>query len=197
MPRERTSCPASPAGPDSTDTTANAGSPSPGIHSGIPDPVPRMLRNEVMASRYVSPHPVRSPQQQFAPSPRRSRTTQVTSARRRTIFVSSLMSTIMCTRSAIPRERPACTPAAHSATCGRSTAYARTASPRINDDDRLRFPPISPAQNGKAGKKRINGPPPQPTLPAIRQAIIERIARAPPERCPHCRKWICNENERE
>jgi hypothetical protein len=54
---------------------------------------------------------------------RRRRTTPVISARRRTIFVSSLMSTIMCTRSAIPRESPACTPAARSTTCGRSTAY--------------------------------------------------------------------------
>src|SRR5262249_15563740 len=33
------------------------------------------------------------------------------------------------------------------------------------DDDRLRLPPASPARNSKAGKKEINGPPPQPTLP--------------------------------
>jgi hypothetical protein len=40
----------------------------------------------------------------------------------------------------------------------------------------------------------IHGPPPQPTLPATRQAIVELIARLPPERCPHCRKWICRGN---
>jgi len=37
-------------------------------------------------------------------------------------------------------------------------------------------------------KKRINGPPPQPTLPAERHAILELFARPPPQRCPHCRK---------
>src|SRR5215831_5560253 len=44
-----------------------------------------------------------------------------------------------------------------------------------------------------ARKKRINGPPPQPTLPAVRHAILELFARLPPQRCPHCQKWICNE----
>jgi hypothetical protein len=54
---------------------------------------------------------------------RRSRP-PVTSARQpNNLRVSSLMSTIMCTRSAIPREPLACKPTAHSATCGRSTAY--------------------------------------------------------------------------
>src|SRR6476659_8754322 len=38
----------------------------------------------------------------------------------------------------------------------------------------------------QGGKKRINGPPPQPTLPAVRHAILELIARPPPQRCPHC-----------
>src|SRR5450756_1540948 len=46
-------------------------------------------------------------------------------------------------------------------------------------------------------KKRISGPPPQPTLPAVRHAILELIARPPPQRCPHCRKWICDEMRRE
>ena len=41
-------------------------------------------------------------------------------------------------------------------------------------------------------KKRISGPPPQPTLPAVRHAILELVARAPPQRCPHCRKWMCD-----
>jgi len=30
-----------------------------------------------------------------------------------------------------------------------------------------------------APKKRINGPPPQPTLPAVRHAILELFARLP------------------
>jgi hypothetical protein len=32
----------------------------------------------------------------------------------------------------------------------------------------------------QGGKKGINGPPPQPTLPAARHAILELIARLPP-----------------
>ena len=36
-------------------------------------------------------------------------------------------------------------------------------------------------------EKRINEPPPQPTLPAVRHAILELIARLPPRRCPHYR----------
>jgi SRSO17 transposase len=35
-------------------------------------------------------------------------------------------------------------------------------------------------------KKRVGGPPPQPTMPAIRQAILNLFARPPPTRCPHC-----------
>ena len=46
-------------------------------------------------------------------------------------------------------------------------------------------------------KKRINGPPPQPTLPAVRHAILALLARPPPQRCPHCRKWICSEQRHE
>jgi hypothetical protein len=34
-------------------------------------------------------------------------------------------------------------------------------------------------------------------LPAVRHAILELIAQLPPQRCPHCRKWICNEPRRE
>lgn len=40
------------------------------------------------------------------------------------------------------------------------------------------------AQAGR--KKRILGPPPQPTLPAVRQAILDRLSRSPPGHCPHC-----------
>ena len=46
-------------------------------------------------------------------------------------------------------------------------------------------------------KKRINGPPPQPSLPAVRHAIVEIIGRLPPQRCPHCRRWIGTEPPRE
>jgi SRSO17 transposase len=46
-------------------------------------------------------------------------------------------------------------------------------------------------------KKRINGPPPQPTLPAVRHAILALLARPPPQRCPDCRKWICSERRHE
>src|SRR5262249_48867024 len=45
-------------------------------------------------------------------------------------------------------------------------------------------------------KKRINGPPPQPTLSAVRQAIVALVARIPPQRCPYCRKWICSAKRR-
>ena len=39
-------------------------------------------------------------------------------------------------------------------------------------------------------KKRIGGPPPQPSMPAIRQAILNLFARAPPTYCPHCSKLL-------
>ena len=39
-------------------------------------------------------------------------------------------------------------------------------------------------------KKRVGGPPPQPSLPAIRQAILDLFARPPPRRCPHCEKLL-------
>jgi hypothetical protein len=39
-------------------------------------------------------------------------------------------------------------------------------------------------------KKRINGPPPQPTMPAVRHAIVDLILRPPSQRCPHCRRRI-------
>jgi len=44
-------------------------------------------------------------------------------------------------------------------------------------------------RGGKKKKKRINGPPPQPSLPAIRHAIVELIVR--PTNlgdCPYCKK---------
>jgi SRSO17 transposase len=35
-------------------------------------------------------------------------------------------------------------------------------------------------------KKRVSGPPPQPSMPAIRQAILNLFVRPPPLRCTHC-----------
>jgi hypothetical protein len=57
-------------------------------------------------------------------------------------------------------------------------------------DGRLRLPSALSPQKSEA-EKRINGPPPQPSLPAVRHAIVELIIRLPPQRCPHCRRWIC------
>jgi len=31
----------------------------------------------------------------------------------------------------------------------------------------------------------------------VRHAILELFARLPPQRCPHCRKWIRSEQRRE
>ena len=55
---------------------------------------------------------------------------------------------------------------------------------RIDDHDRLRLPTSPAASKRRDGKKRIGGPPPQPTLPAIRQAILDILARPPSMRCP-------------
>jgi hypothetical protein len=41
-------------------------------------------------------------------------------------------------------------------------------------------------------KKRISGPPPQPSMPAIRQAILDLFVRPPPRRCPHCEKPLAD-----
>src|SRR5262249_6129949 len=51
---------------------------------------------------------------------------------------------------------------------------------------------IAASQQQGGGKKRIHGPPPQPTLPAVRHAILELFARPPPHRCPHCHNRIRN-----
>lgn len=41
-----------------------------------------------------------------------------------------------------------------------------------------------------SGGKKIVSRPPQPTLPAIRKAIVNAFARPPPVRCPHCRRML-------
>ena len=39
-------------------------------------------------------------------------------------------------------------------------------------------------------EKKVPGPPPQPTMPAVRQAILDAFVRPPPMRCPHCERLI-------
>jgi SRSO17 transposase len=51
------------------------------------------------------------------------------------------------------------------------------------------------AQAGR--KKRISGPPPQPSLPAARRAIVELIVRRPPQRCPYCRRQLGEKRRRQ
>jgi SRSO17 transposase len=41
-------------------------------------------------------------------------------------------------------------------------------------------------------KKRISGPPPQPSIPATRQAILDLFARLPPRQCPHCDMFLAD-----
>src|SRR5450756_2382453 len=41
-------------------------------------------------------------------------------------------------------------------------------------------------------KKRVGGPPPQPSMPAIRQAILDLFARPPPRQCPHCDMFLAD-----
>jgi SRSO17 transposase len=41
-------------------------------------------------------------------------------------------------------------------------------------------------------KKRTSGPPPQPSMPAIRQAILDIFARPPLRRCPRCDILLAN-----
>jgi SRSO17 transposase len=51
------------------------------------------------------------------------------------------------------------------------------------------------AQAGR--KKRINGPPPRPSLAAVRHAIVELIVRPRPQRCPCCKRQITEAQRRE
>jgi hypothetical protein len=41
-------------------------------------------------------------------------------------------------------------------------------------------------------RKRISGPPPQPRMPAIRQAILDLFARPPPRQCPRCDMFLAD-----
>jgi SRSO17 transposase len=42
----------------------------------------------------------------------------------------------------------------------------------------------------KKGEHSVGVAPPQPSMPAIRQAILDFFARPPPKRCPHCEKLL-------
>ncbi|QHO77818.1 hypothetical protein ACH79_39670 [Bradyrhizobium sp. CCBAU 051011] len=53
---------------------------------------------------------------------------------------------------------------------------------------RLFANPSCLASHKWGGKKRINGPPPQPSLPAVRHAIVGLILRPLSQQCPHCRR---------
>ena len=79
----------------------------------------------------------------------------------------------------------------------RREVLAGSSSSRAHDDDRLRLPPASPPHKSEAGKKEFNGPPPQPTLPAVRHAIVRLIIQPNPRRCPHCRTWLGTKQQRE
>lgn len=59
------------------------------------------------------------------------------------------------------------------------------ASPRSHDNDGLCLRANTKARAG-GPEKRVSGPPPQPSMTAIRQAIIDRISRPPPRQCPPC-----------
>lgn len=45
-------------------------------------------------------------------------------------------------------------------------------------------------------KKRVTGPLPQPSLPAIRQTTLDRILRLPIGQCPHCGNLLCQTSKR-
>lgn len=44
-------------------------------------------------------------------------------------------------------------------------------------------------------EKKVPGLPPQPTMPAVRQVILNAFARPPPRRRPHCEKPIAERPE--
>ena len=71
----------------------------------------------------------------------------------------------------------------------RGPLMAGPSSPCADDHDRLRLPPAPSPRRRERGKKILWGPP-KPTLPAIRKAVVLALARAPPYRCPHCRRRI-------
>src|SRR5206468_353663 len=76
----------------------------------------------------------------------------------------------------------------------RGPVLDRSASPRLDDLHRLCLSATPAPEGGGSGEKKVvpNGPPPQPSLPEIRRAIIARLFAPPaiPYRCPHCHRRI-------
>ena len=62
----------------------------------------------------------------------------------------------------------------------RGPLMARSSPPRADDHDRLRLPPASSPRRRERGKKEFSAGLPQPTLPAIRKAVVVALAPAPP-----------------
>jgi hypothetical protein len=78
----------------------------------------------------------------------------------------------------------------------RGTVLARSSPSRSYDDDCLRLLAALPhCQNG--AEKRIGGPPPQPSLPAVRPAIVALILRPSDSRYPYCRRQVSEKQRRE
>lgn len=46
--------------------------------------------------------------------------------------------------------------------------------------------PAKPLDRSGEPEKRVHGPPPQPSLPAVLQALLGHLSRSPQERYPHC-----------
>jgi len=80
----------------------------------------------------------------------------------------------------------------------RRPIVARAAPTRSDDDNRLRVPPAPEIANCKAGKKkkrRVRRGPPEPTLPAVRRAVINALAVPTAKiRCPHCQQFFLSKN---
>jgi hypothetical protein len=65
----------------------------------------------------------------------------------------------------------------------RGKVVERSSSSGAHDHDRLCIPPTTPAHKREAGKKNQQTAR-QPTLPAVRHAIVDLIMRSSPRRCP-------------
>jgi SRSO17 transposase len=57
----------------------------------------------------------------------------------------------------------------------RRSFMARTSPPCVDDDGRLRLPPASPPRRRRGSGKRIPDGPTQPTLPAMRKAVVAAL----------------------
>src|SRR5215470_7905057 len=71
----------------------------------------------------------------------------------------------------------------------RRSILDRVTPTRTDGHDRLPSSNLAVSKQ-RGGKKRVGGPPPQPSMPAVRQAILDLFATPPPKRCPHCEKLL-------